>query len=86
MRWLLTSHVRRYHRRYHTGGHVWQGRFKAFPIEEDEHLWSVLRIRFGPCLQFAASKLYVGEWKTGREQAVGPGRISLELVAHGIDR
>ena len=43
MQWLLTSHVRRYHRHYHSSGHVWQGRFKAFPIEEDEHLWTVLR-------------------------------------------
>jgi putative transposase len=43
MQWLLTSHVRRYHRHYQGSGHVWQGRFKAFPIEEDEHLWTVLR-------------------------------------------
>ncbi|MGH7136665.1 MAG: transposase [Pirellulales bacterium] len=43
MQWLLTSHVRRYHRHYHSSGHVWQGRFKAFPIERDEHLLTVLR-------------------------------------------
>jgi putative transposase len=43
MQWLLTAHVRRYHRHYHSRGHVWQGRFKAFPIEEDEHLLTVLR-------------------------------------------
>src|SRR5438132_11087818 len=43
MQWLLTSHVRRYHRHYQGSGHVWQGRFKAFPIEQDEHLLSVLR-------------------------------------------
>jgi len=43
MQWLLTSHVRRYHRHYHSSGHVWQGRFKAFPIEEDEHLLRVMR-------------------------------------------
>jgi putative transposase len=43
MQWLLTSHVRRYHRHYHSSGHVWQGRFKAFPIEQDEHLVTVLR-------------------------------------------
>ncbi len=24
-------------------GHIWQGRFKAFPIEQDEHLLTVLR-------------------------------------------
>ncbi len=32
----------RYHRHYHGDGHVWQGRFKAFPIQADEHLLSVL--------------------------------------------
>ncbi len=31
MHWLLTAHVRRYQRHYHATGHVWQGRFKAFP-------------------------------------------------------
>lgn len=43
LQWLLTAHVRRYHRRYRSSGHVWQGRFKAFPIERDEHLLTVLR-------------------------------------------
>ena len=43
MQWLLTSHVRR-HRRHHGGiGHIWQGRFKAFPIQQDDHLYDVLR-------------------------------------------
>jgi putative transposase len=43
MQWLLTAHVRRYHRHYGGSGHVWQGRFKAFPIQLDEHLLAVLR-------------------------------------------
>ena len=43
MQWLLTSHVRRYHRHYRSSGHVWQGRFKAFPIQADAHLLTVLR-------------------------------------------
>jgi putative transposase len=43
MQWLMTSHVRRYHRHHHGDGHVWQGRFKAFPIQADEHLLTVLR-------------------------------------------
>jgi putative transposase len=34
MQWLMTSHVRRHHRRYGTSGHVWQGRFKSFPIQQ----------------------------------------------------
>ena len=43
MQWLLTSHVRRYHRKHGSSGHVWQGRFKAFPCQEDAHLLAVLR-------------------------------------------
>ncbi len=43
MQWLLTCHVRRYHRLNGTDGRVWQGRFKAFPIQQDEHFLRVLR-------------------------------------------
>lgn len=43
MQWFLTAHVRRYHSLRGTSGHVWQGRFKAFPIEQDEHLLTVIR-------------------------------------------
>jgi putative transposase len=43
MQWILTSHVRRHHRRHGGSGHVWQGRFKAFPAQSDSHLLTVLR-------------------------------------------
>ena len=43
MGWLLTAHVRRYHQHYHSTGHVWQGRFRGFPIQDDDHLLTVLR-------------------------------------------
>ena len=43
MQWLMTAHVRRYHRHHRSSGHLWQGRFKAFPIEHDDHLLTVLR-------------------------------------------
>src|SRR5262245_38136535 len=43
MHWLLNAHVRRYHKHHHSSGHIWQGRFKAFPIQQDEHLLTVLR-------------------------------------------
>lgn len=41
--WLMTTHVRSHLGGYRSSGHVWQGRFKAFPIQEDEHLLAVLR-------------------------------------------
>jgi putative transposase len=43
MQWLMTSHVRRYHQHYESSGHVWQGRFKSFPIQRDAHLITVFR-------------------------------------------
>lgn len=43
MHWLQNTHVRRYHKHYESSGHIWQGRFKAFPIENNEHLLTVLR-------------------------------------------
>ena len=43
MQWLLTSHVHYHRRRYATIGRIWQGRFKAFPIQQDDHLLTVLR-------------------------------------------
>ena len=43
MQWLLTSHVRQYHKHHRTSGRVWQGRFKAFPVQDDAHLLTVMR-------------------------------------------
>jgi putative transposase len=45
MRWIGTTHSRRWHLHRHSvgTGPVYQGRFKSFPIQEDEHLLTVCR-------------------------------------------
>ncbi len=43
MQWLMTSHVRRYHAHYHSSGHIWQGRYKSFIVQKDEHFLTVMR-------------------------------------------
>jgi REP element-mobilizing transposase RayT len=50
MQWLLTAHARRYHSHYGTTGHVWQGRFKAFPVQEDDHLRHGAPLRRAQCI------------------------------------
>lgn len=42
---LMNLHVRNYQQHYGTvgHGHIWQGRFKNFPIQDDIHLLRVLR-------------------------------------------
>jgi putative transposase len=44
-RWLTVTHSQRWHAHHGTSGmgHVYQGRFKSFPIAADEHLAAVLR-------------------------------------------
>lgn len=41
--WLLTAPVRRYHLHYPSSDHGCQGRFTAFPFQEDKHLLTVRR-------------------------------------------
>lgn len=43
MHWLLTTHSHRHHLGRESSGRVWQGRFKAFPIQQDGHLLMVMR-------------------------------------------
>ena len=44
-RWLTNTHSIRWHAHYHTSGtgHIYQGRFKSFPVESDEHLYTLCR-------------------------------------------
>ena len=43
--WVGVTHVRRHHEHYHTrgGGHLYQGRFKSFPVQDDAHFLTVCR-------------------------------------------
>jgi putative transposase len=43
--WLTMTHAQRWHASHHTAGsgHLYQGRFKSFPVETDEHFLTVCR-------------------------------------------
>src|SRR5436305_874389 len=45
MRWLSNTHVRRWRQHWHSvgQGHVYQGRFKSFPVQDDRHYLTLLR-------------------------------------------
>jgi putative transposase len=45
LRWLTHTHTMRWHTHHGTGGtgHLYQGRFKSFPIQHDEHYYTVAR-------------------------------------------
>ena len=45
LRWITATHTMRFHAHYHTSGegHAYQGRFKSFPIQDDNHFLTVCR-------------------------------------------
>ena len=45
MAWIGGTHTKRYHAYYQTGGmgHVYQQRYKSFPVQDDEHFFVVCR-------------------------------------------
>jgi putative transposase len=45
LRWLTQTHTMRWHAHHQTSGtgHLYQGRFKAFPVADDDHFSTVVR-------------------------------------------
>jgi putative transposase len=44
MQWMTMTHALRWHAHRHSGGgHLYQARFKSFPIQQDEHFLGVCR-------------------------------------------
>jgi putative transposase len=45
LRWVSATHTLRYHGHYHRHGygHLYQSRFKSFPVQDDEHFYVVCR-------------------------------------------
>lgn len=91
MHWLLTTHVRRFHGRRQSSGRVWQGRFKAFPIEQDRHLLTVVRyvernaLRAG--LVSRAEDWPWGSlaWRSGRSPGPELAAVPVPLPAGWVD-
>ncbi len=75
MHWLLTSHVARHRKAHKTTGHIWQGRFKAFPAQSSEHLLTVLRyIERNPVRAKLCARAEDWQWSSARLWAPGEGQ------------
>src|SRR5258708_1449500 len=70
---LTVAHTWRYHRRHHTVGHVWQGRFKSPLIQDDDHLLTVLRyVESNPLRAGMVKDLAEYSWSSYPFHALGP--------------
>jgi len=43
MQWVMTSHVRYYHKKNKTSGHIWQGRYKSFIVEKESYYITLIQ-------------------------------------------
>jgi putative transposase len=88
MHWLLTTHVQRHRVRHKTTGRIWQGRYKAFPIQADAHLLRVLRyVERNPVRAGLVHGALEWTWSSARERhspgsscaALAPSPVPLPL-------
>jgi REP-associated tyrosine transposase len=86
MMWLTTAHVRRYHQHYHSSGHVWQGRFRSFPIQKDEHLLTVHRyIERNAMRAGLVARAQDWLWCSAAAQRPGLPELAAGPVSHTLD-
>ena len=85
MGWVGVTHVRRYHEHYHSrgGGHLYQGRFKSFPVEEDDYFLTLCRYVEANALRAelveqAAEWQWSGLWR----RAQGHGNDDGPVLSH----
>jgi putative transposase len=80
LRWLTHTHTQRWHAHYYTigTGHLYQGRFKAFPIQEDEHLLTVPRyVERNPLRAGLVTRAADWPWSSLRGRRAGLDKIAL---------
>jgi putative transposase len=78
MHWVLTTHVQRYRGQHGSTGRIWQGRYKAFPIQADTHLLTVLRyVERNPVRAELVSRSLEWSWSSARERQSPSARDAL---------
>ena len=88
LRWLGTTHVRRHHSRKGTigGGHVYQGRYKSFLVQDDTHLLTVLKyIERNPVRAKLVPKADAWKWGSAYRRIHGTSKQKSLLAESPVD-
>jgi putative transposase len=87
MGWVGVTHVRRHHEHYRTrgGGHLYQGRFKSFPVQEDRHFLTLCRYVEANAVRAGMVK-NAENWFWGGYHARQRGDGSAPMSAWPVDR
>ena len=89
MYWLTMTHTQRWHVNRHNigGGHLYQGRFKSFPIQDDSHFLTVCRYVERNAVQAKlVSKVQDWQWCSLWQRMRGNSNNQLKLSAWPVAR
>ena len=89
LRWLTNTHTMRWHAHHDTlgTGHLYQGRFKSFPVQSDEHLYCVLRyVERNPVRSNLVSGAEQWRWSSLWRRQHGDAKSKALLSQWPIDR
>ena len=81
MHWLTNRHVRLFHSRNAKlgGGHLYQGRYKSFPIQDEAHFWTVLRyVEANPLRARLVKRAEDWCWSSLSTQPIQDGLVEVE--------
>lgn len=76
MKWMLGTYTMRFNRRHRLAGHLFQGRYKAIPIEEGEYL-----LRVSDYIHLNPVRAGLVDWKKGGDVLRSYGWSSYPEVA-----
>jgi putative transposase len=87
MGWVGVTHVRRHHEHYQTrgGGHLYQGRFKSFPVQEDRYFLILCRYVEANAVRAGLVKDAV-DWQWNAAHVRRHGNKLLALADWPVDR
>jgi putative transposase len=80
LRWLTVTHTQRWHAHHHTSGTgpLYQGRFKSFPVQADEHLLTVCRyVERNPLRAGLVRRAETWRWSSLWHRVKGSGQTLL---------
>ena len=81
MHWLCNRHVRLVHRDQPSlgGGHIYQGRYKSFPIQDENYLYNVLRyVEANPLRAKLVARAQEWPWSSLSTMPVRHGLMEVE--------
>ena len=80
MGWVGVTHVRRHHEHYQSrgGGHLYQGRFKSFPVAEDDYFLALCRyVEANPLRAELVERAEQWQWSGLWRRVHGSGELRL---------